>query len=310
LRAAPAHNEESVQDMITRIPTLQGLGEIIEDYDGIICDVWGVLHNGVEATRGAAEALIEAKKANVHVILLTNAPRPAALVARQLKDFGITESAYDVVFSSGGVCRVEMEKMGAARFYHIGPKRDAPLFNGLEARPSPLEQAQYILCTGLFYDETEKAEDYRPTLLEAKKRKLRLICANPDLVVDRGGRLIPCAGAIAALYESMGGETVWIGKPKPYVYILARQRIAQHAKNRQMRAGTPGRALRILCIGDSLRTDIVGAMDAGCHSIMTLGGIHGKDIELNGQSYDHARLDALMSIYKARPTWVMPSLCW
>jgi HAD superfamily hydrolase (TIGR01450 family) len=146
--------------------------------------------------------------------------------------------------------------------------------------------------------------------MEAKRRKLRLFCANPDMVVERGDRLIPCAGAIAALYESMGGETIWIGKPKPYIYILARQRIAQHAKLRQKREGSNGRALRILCIGDSLRTDIAGAIDAGCHSIMTLGGIHGRDIELDGASYDHARLDALMSIYKAKPTWVMPTLRW
>jgi ribonucleotide monophosphatase NagD (HAD superfamily) len=148
--------------MITHIPTLDGLGTIAGEYDGIISDVWGVLHNGVEATQGAAEALTQARRAGIHVVLITNAPRPTVLIAQQLAEFGIDSASYDAILSSGGVCRVEMEKMGPALFHHIGPKRDAPLFKGLEARPTPLERAQYILCTGLFDDETEKAEVIAP----------------------------------------------------------------------------------------------------------------------------------------------------
>lgn len=291
------------------LSSLSGLREVVGNYHGIICDVWGVLHNGVAATQGAWEALLAARRAGLPIVLLTNAPRPSQLIADQLQEFGIPAKCYDYIISSGSVCRAEIEKEGNKPFFHIGPERDLPLFEGLEVQPSRFEDAQYIVCTGLFYDETERAEDYHRLLVAALNKRMRLFCANPDLVVDRGNRIIPCAGAIGDFYEKMGGQTIWIGKPKPYVYILSRQLIASERKLKSQSSNTTG-PLRILCIGDSLRTDVAGAKEAGCDSLMTLAGIHAREVLLFGASYDRDRLESLCQYHKARPTMVMPTLLW
>jgi HAD superfamily hydrolase (TIGR01459 family) len=285
------------------LPSLDGLAAVRERYDAIICDVWGVLHNGLRATPGAAEALIAARNAGVPVVLLTNAPRPPAPIEKQLAGFGISSSAYDSIISSGGVTRALLGAEGDKPFYHLGPARDAPIFEGLAARPAPLAEADYILCTGLFDDETETAEDYRPMLAEARARKLRLFCANPDLVVERGKTILPCAGAIALLYEEMGGEAIYVGKPHPLVYAHARAEIARLA-------GHEIPASRILCIGDALRTDVAGAIRAGHDALMILAGIHAHEIALTAEGYDGAALARLCAQNETRPTMSMASLVW
>jgi HAD superfamily hydrolase (TIGR01459 family) len=290
--------------MIEPVPPVAGLRDLVDRYDAIISDVWGVLHNGVAATPGAAPALTAARAAGLPVVLLTNAPRPPDSIRAQLREFGITDAAYDAIVSSGGVARELIAAEGDAPFFHLGPARDRPVYAGLTARPAPLEAARFILCTGLFDDEREQAESYRPLLEAAQQRGLRLLCANPDLLVERGTRLIPCAGAVAALYESLGGETIWIGKPKPLVYAAARQALA----------GIAGREIpphRILCIGDAFRTDIAGAGGAGHDSLMILAGIHGHEIGLaQDGSYDPAAFARLSAENAARPTMSMVSLVW
>jgi HAD superfamily hydrolase (TIGR01459 family) len=285
------------------IPFLDGLRALSGRYDAIICDVWGVLHNGIKATAGAPEALEAARRAGMSVVLLTNAPRPPAPIEKQLAGFGITAAAYDAIISSGGVTRALIAAEGNKPFHHLGPARDAPIYAGLAARPAPLDQADYILCTGLFDDETETAEDYRATLESALGRNLKLYCANPDLVVERGTTLLPCAGAIALLYEEMGGETIYVGKPHPLVY--------EHAEAELTRlAGRTLPKARILCVGDALRTDVAGGIRAGYDVLMVLGGIHGHEIALNQQDYDAAALDRLCARNGTRPTMGMVSLAW
>ncbi|MCZ8375396.1 MAG: TIGR01459 family HAD-type hydrolase [Beijerinckiaceae bacterium] len=289
--------------MTSLTPLVSGLSGMMDRYDAIISDVWGVLHNGVSATPGAGEALKAARESGKAVVLLTNAPRPPDSIRRQLTGFGVIDGISDAIVSSGGVTRDLLAREGEAPFYHLGPARDRAIYEGLAARPVSLDEARLILCSGLFDDETEQAEDYRPMLEEARRRNLQLICANPDLVVERGSDLLPCAGALADLYEKLGGETIWVGKPHPLVYRYAREAIEQ----------TLGRQVdpaRILCIGDALRTDVAGAGAAGHDCLMTLAGIHGHEINLDQGRFNRDLLEALIATHEKRPIAVAISLVW
>ena len=289
--------------MTAFIPKLAGLSEIIGQYDAIISDVWGVLHNGIVATPGAKDALASARGHGKTVALLTNAPRPPASIAKQLAQLGITAQSYDAIISSGGETRSLMQAEGDTPFYHLGPQRDHALFEGLAARPVRFEDAKYLLVTGLFDDETEQAEDYRPQLEAAFARKLKLYCANPDLIVERGDKLIPCAGAIAELYETIGGEVIWVGKPRPHVYAMA------HARINTLRGAVVPKS-RILCIGDALRTDLAGARDNGYPVLMTLAGIHAHQIGLHNNQYDETLLTQMLKAADLRPLGCMVTLDW
>lgn len=280
-----------------------GFRTVVPRYAAIISDVWGVLHNGMTANPGAPDALRRAREAGLPVVLLTNAPRPPASIQKQLRGFGVPDDCYDAIVSSGGVTRSLVEAEGDAPFHHIGPGRDVSLYRGLAAQPGPLEDARYILCTGLVDDETETAEDYREILAAGVRRGLKLYCANPDLVVERGKDLIPCAGALAELYEHMGGEAIWVGKPHRLVYDHARAHIARLA-------GTTIEAARILCIGDAFRTDIAGAIANGHDSLMTLAGIHAHQIKLDGNDFDREAFARLADLNNTRPTMTMASLVW
>ncbi|MCA0400153.1 MAG: TIGR01459 family HAD-type hydrolase [Proteobacteria bacterium] len=285
------------------LPHIARLRDLAPRYDAIISDVWGVLHNGLAATPGAPEALAEARKAGLAVVLLTNAPRPPHSIIEQLDSLGVTRDAYDAIVSSGGVTRDLIVEEGPVSFHHIGPARDHSLFEGLSARPAAIDAAEYVLCTGLDDDESERAEDYRPRLEIALARGMKLYCANPDLVVERGDRLIPCAGAIAEIYEAMGGETIWVGKPHPLVYERARAALA-------LKLGRMPDKGRVLCIGDAFRTDVAGAVRAGYDCLMTLAGIHAHEIRLDGESYDKDAFEALAMRNATRPTATTVSLGW
>lgn len=289
--------------MTSLTPLISGLSGMMDRYDAIISDVWGVLHNGVIATPGAGEALKAARAMGKAVVLLTNAPRPPGSIRGQLTGFGVIDGISDAIVSSGGVTRDLLTREGDAPFYHLGPARDRAIYEGLAVRPVPLEEARLILCSGLFDDETEQAEDYRPMLEEAHRRNLRLICANPDLVVERGNDLLPCAGAIADLYEKLGGDTIWVGKPHPLVYRYAREAIEQAL-------GRPVDPARILCIGDALRTDVAGAVSAGHDCLMTLAGIHAHEINLDQGRFNRDLLEALLATHEKRPVAVATSLVW
>jgi HAD superfamily hydrolase (TIGR01459 family) len=248
------------------------LRDLVADVDVVLSDIWGVVHNGLEAFTDACEALHNFRNQGGSVILITNAPRPADSVQRQLQKLGIADETYDAIISSGDLTRQFVAEHGGRKIFWVGPGRDHSIFRGLSPVLAPLEQADYIICTGLFDDETETAENYRDMLLKARGRRLPMICANPDIVVERGDRLIYCAGAIAELYRELGGDVTFYGKPHRPIYERAMALAAERL----------GRAValdRVLAIGDSVRTDLAGAHGFGIDCLFVTRGIHAEDFE-------------------------------
>jgi len=282
------------------LPLIERFSSISARYDALICDVWGVVHNGVRITRPAADALAAARRRGIAVCMLTNAPRMSADIEKFVSQLGGAPGAWDAIVSSGGATRKLMAERGARPFHHIGPARDLSIFAGLAAVPAALGAADYILCTGLVDDETETAETYRSQLEAARARDLEMICANPDIVVERGHSLIPCAGAIAELYESMGGKVLWVGKPHALVYDAAKAEIERIL-------GRPVEKSRILGIGDALRTDIAGAVRYGIDSLFVLDGIHSGELGA-GRDFSPAAVSTFFTRAAYRPTYATETL--
>lgn len=250
---------------------IAGLSALADAYDGIICDIWGVLHNGVSPYPAAAEALAAFRARGKAVVLLTNAPRPAAAVETLLSDhYRIGRDSYDEIVTSGSVARKVFAAETRKRLFHLGPDHNLGLFDGLDVELVGEDEAEYVALTGLFDDETETAETYRPMLTRFAARGLKVYCANPDVVVERGERLVYCAGALAQLYIELGGDTLIIGKPYKPVYDDALAALARAL-------GRPVDARRVLAIGDGLPTDIKGAWGQGLDVLMVTAGIHGAD---------------------------------
>jgi HAD superfamily hydrolase (TIGR01459 family) len=248
------------------------LRELVDGKDILLSDIWGVVHNGLVAFPEACDALHTFRKQGGTVILITNAPRPADSVQRQLRKLGVADDVYDAIVSSGDLTRHFVADHPGRKVFWLGPERDNSIYRGLDPALSPLEQADYIVCTGLLDDETETPEDYRGMLLQARERKLTLICANPDIVVERGDRLIYCAGAIAELYRELGGEAIFYGKPHRPIYERAMQLAAK-------RSGQAPALNRVLAIGDSVRTDLAGAHGFGIDCLFVTRGIHAEEFE-------------------------------
>ncbi|UHS60431.1 TIGR01459 family HAD-type hydrolase [Agrobacterium vaccinii] len=281
--------------MAHRISTL---GEITDRFDVVLSDVWGVLHNGVVAFPHAATALEAARKAGKTVVLITNSPRPAPGVIPQLRALGVPDSAYDRIITSGDVTR-ELIAQGPKKVFLLGPERDLPLMDGLDVEIALEAEATAVVCTGFFDDETETPEDYTEMLKGFVARGVPMICANPDLVVERGERIIPCAGAVAAYYEQLGGEVRIAGKPHSPIYeacmTAAKEVRGDFAKD------------RVLAIGDGMPTDVKGAINAGLQLLYISGGIHAAEYTLNGET-DEALLNAYLKSQNAAPGWWMPRL--
>ena len=275
---------------------LSGLHEIAGEYDMLICDVWGVLHNGAHAHEPACEALRRFRDDRGPVILLSNAPRPVADLEKQFSKFGVPTDCYDAIVTSGGAARDELarrrEKAGELRMFHLGPERDRGVFDGLDIFCVDPEEAEIALCTGLYNDDVETPDDYTDILQGLKDSRLEMICANPDLVVQRGGVLVYCAGALAKAYEAMGGTAIYYGKPYRPIYdsVLA---LAPEAR-------------RPLAIGDGLVTDIRGANAAGFDALFIADGIHGDDVE----PYTAEHLRALFGTEGVDARAAMRSLAW
>ena len=248
------------------------LRDLVGGVDVLFSDIWGVVHNGLAAFPDACDALYRFRARGGTVILITNAPRPADSVRRQLRKLSIADDTYDAIVSSGDLTRHFIADHPGKKIFWIGPERDYSIYRGLDASLAPLEQADYIVCTGLFDDETESAENYRAILLRARERNLTLVCANPDIVVERGDRLIYCAGAVAELYLELGGEAIFYGKPHRPIYERA---IALAAARR----GHTIQLSRVLAIGDSVRTDLAGAHGFGIDCLFVTRGIHAEDFE-------------------------------
>jgi HAD superfamily hydrolase (TIGR01459 family) len=261
------------QEQAQIVRQIGGLSEISSRYDAILCDIWGVVHNGVASFAEASEALVAFRAQGGAVVLISNAPRPSAPVRRQVLRLGVPPEAFDAVVTSGDVTIGLIEQRAGARVLHIGPGRDLSLFDaaGEPAGERPklvaLNEAEYAVCTGLRNDETETPADYEPELRAMAARGLMMVCANPDIVIHRGDDLIYCAGALARRYEELGGSVIYAGKPHRPIYDRAL------AQAEQARGGPIGKP-RVLAIGDGMRTDIIGAARAGLDALFVTGGIH------------------------------------
>lgn len=270
--------------MITNaLPPETGLSGIAADYDVILCDVWGVLHNGTKAWPEAGEALAHFRSRGGTVVLVSNAPRPSEDIVPILDHLGVPRFAWDGIVSSGDMARAAIQASAGKPLHHIGPDKDHGLFHGVGIRRVGAEEAEVAVITGLMDDTTEHPEDYRPTLETLFARQVPMICANPDLVVERGREIVWCAGAIAQLYEEMGGQVTWLGKPHPPIYHAALD-IAASLRQSQIER------TRILAIGDAIRTDVAGANAIGVDSLFMTGGIHGKELGDPPQPEAFARL--------------------
>src|SRR5262245_39080780 len=208
-------------------------------YDAVLSDVWGVIHNGVAAFPAASDALARFRLKGGAVSLISNAPRPGAQVIQMLDRMGVPRTAYDAIVTSGDVTRAMVTQRPGEPFYLIGPERDHTIFTGLDAPFSTPEQAKYVICTGLFNDEVETPDDYAEQLAALRARNLFMICANPDIVVERGDKLVYCAGALADAYAALGGEVYYAGKPHRPLYDMALGEIARARAERSLGAAVP-----------------------------------------------------------------------
>jgi HAD superfamily hydrolase (TIGR01459 family) len=284
---------------MTSLRFVERLRDLIGGVELVLSDIWGVVHNGLESFPEACEALQTFRQQGGTVILITNAPRPADSVQRQLRKLGVADETYDAIVSSGDLTRHFVADHPGKKIFWVGPERDSSIHRGLDATLTSLEAADYIICTGLFDDETESAEDYRAMLLQARERGLTLVCANPDIVVERGDRLIYCAGAIAELYRELGGEVIFYGKPHRPIYERA---MALAAEQR----GKPAEPGRVLAIGDSVRTDLAGAHEFGIDCLFVTRGIHSEEFE----GIDQLDPASVKELFGHPPRALMRELRW
>lgn len=283
------------------ITLAENFSPIAGDYDVVFSDVWGVIHNGVKKNAEACDALAKFRAKGGHVVLITNAPRQNEVVRKQLAKLDIYEDVYDGIASSGDVTRAAIADRPGQSVFHIGPERDVSIFEGFGLTFKPIEQADYVVCTGLFNDDVETLDDYRATLEGMLARRQFMVCGNPDIVVDRGDTLVYCAGALAEFYANMGGEVTWAGKPYRPIYELARARAVA--------AGAKAQGMRGIAIGDSVRTDIKGAHAFGLDCLFITSGIHAE--ELGGRH--NPDLKILHDMFTAAgeiPRAVMRVLAW
>ena len=265
----------------------QGLQSIADNYDLFYIDLWGVIHNGIKLHEKAMLVLKKLKKMNKNFILLTNAPRPNETVKSFLEKMGMEKEIRDHVFTSGEASLNYLKKFhNMEKFYHIGPPRDFDLFNDFKNNQSKdLNESQYLLCTGLF-DDQDKDLNYYKSLLEKQINK-KMICTNPDLIVDRGDKRELCAGSVAMVFNKMGGEVIYFGKPYPEVYN-------QSIDNKDK---------KILSIGDNLNTDIKGANLLNYDSLLISNGVHRKEIKNNGIEKVSKQYESIVNFMQSDLKW-------
>lgn len=301
IKASHAVTASSSSRQPTTPPILTSATDLLSGYDVLFCDVWGVVHNGLVAFDEACQALQTFRERGGTVILVSNAPVPKARVIAMLDLRKVPRDAYDDVVSSGDLALAHVRARGFRRLYGIGPQdRDAALFRELTDLTVRLDNADAIICTGLTDDRNEGPDDYLPLLERAKALNLPFVCANPDFVVDVGGTIYYCAGAIADVYARIGGDVFWAGKPYLNAYETA------HAVAEAKRDGNVPRN-RILVIGDALRTDIKGAENFGCDALFVASGIHRHDA-MDGDALSEAKLAKLFAGDAPRAVAAMSAL--
>jgi HAD superfamily hydrolase (TIGR01459 family) len=285
------------------VPLVEHFAPLARGYDVLLCDVWGVVHNGIAAFPDACDALARFRRTGGTVILVTNAPRPGNAVVGILDRLGVPHEAYDAIVSSGDVTRGVVESRLSESLYHVGPERDLPIFTGLNVKFAPLETADYVVCTGLFDDTKETPESYRGSLARMRERGLFMVCANPDVVVERGDTLVYCAGALADAYAAAGGEVLYCGKPHAPIYETALGKAAA------LRGGSLPPLPRVLAIGDSVRTDLAGAAAFGLDCLFVTSGLHAEHYG-SREAPDVAALNAMFSAAGVAPKAIVRGLVW
>lgn len=285
------------------VPLIEHFAPLARGYDVLFCDVWGVVHNGVAAFADACAALTRFREGGGTAILITNAPRPDAAVMRILDRMAVPRTAYDAIVSSGDVTRGIVTARLNQSVFHLGPQRDLPIFADLDVRFAPLEAADYVVCSGLFDDTTETPDSYRDMLAAMRARSLFMVCANPDIVVERGDTLVYCAGAIADAYAALGGEVLYCGKPHAPIYEAALGRAAS------LRGGTPPPLNRVLAIGDSVRTDLAGAASFGLDCLFVTSGLHAEQYG-SREAPDVEALNAMFNAANVAPKAIVRGLLW
>ena len=279
--------------------TIASLDDIAGAYDAVFCDVWGVVHNGRTAFQPACEALARFRAAGKRVVMLTNIPKPRGPIPGQFERIGVPQAAWDLIVTSGDAIRAELAARAPGPMYKIGPAHDHVLWEGLGLAQADLNNAAFAAISGLNHED-ETPADYADTLIKARGRDLELLCANPDIVVRYGDKLIWCAGAIARDYQALGGRVVMAGKPHAPIYTLAYRELHSLA----------GRAIgkdRILCIGDGGATDIAGANAQGLDCLFIAAGIHGASLWSDGQ-LDTSKAEQTLAAENVRANYLMSAL--
>lgn len=281
---------------------LTGLSEIAETYDALMCDAWGVIHNGLSLSPGVEEALIRFRETRGPVTILTNAPRLSDAIPPQLDRLGLSRNAWDSITTSGDATLAAIKAQGGKPAFKLGPDKDDTLFDSVGVEFVPLEQAEYILCTGLFDDSSETPEDYRDMLTRAQNRSMPMICVNPDIIVHLGDREIYCAGALAQLYTELGGNVIMSGKPYAPIYDLARQRLTDARDGKAPE--------RILAIGDSITTDIRGANGQHIDVLFVTSGIFRSDVVDDSGTLSPSRVGELLARHNTHAVAATERLIW
>jgi HAD superfamily hydrolase (TIGR01459 family) len=279
------------------IPLLSSVAALAGTSDAWICDIWGVLHNGVDPFLKAAAACAAFRASGGVVCLLSNAPRPHGSVIEQMDAIGVPRDAYDAVVTSGDLTRGIITARPDKRLFHLGPPKDMPIFDGLDVAFVGPEKAAFVVCSGYFDDDVETPADYADMLATFKANGALMVCANPDLFVERGDRLVYCAGALAEAYEKIGGTAIYAGKPHLPAYEMA------HATIESLRRRTTPKD-RILGIGDAVRTDMAGAAAFGIRSLFIGSALHAKG------PLDAASVAAIFKDQANRPVGAMDGLAW
>ncbi|GAB5426851.1 MAG: TIGR01459 family HAD-type hydrolase [Devosia indica] len=288
--------------MTAPLPTISGLSELSGRYDAVLSDVWGVIHNGVSAFPEAVEALRAFRRAGGRAVLITNAPRPSAPIVAMLDRLGVPRDAYDAIVSSGDSTRAMIEKYRGKAIHHVGPPtEDDALYEGLDLRRTGAEEAEVVVVTDLDTDD-DTPEMYRERARLWLSRRLPMICANPDRVVEHGDKIIYCGGALGDLYSAMGGMVHMAGKPYPPIYEQAFA-LAEKA------AGGSLDKSRVLAIGDSVRTDAAGAAQFDIDLLFITGSIHAAELDAFGKPDPQAIAD-LIAPSRARVAGYLPRLAW
>lgn len=291
---------------MSHIPILKGFRELAPHYRVLICDIWGVLHNGHRPFDGVIDCLSEFRASGGYVLLLSNAPRPNPAIREQLTGLGVPENQYDTIVTSGDLTRellVTCAATGTYPIHHVGPERGLTLFDGLDVPRVSMEEARAIVCTGPFDDTTEGPDDYRQYWAPALSRRIPLYCANPDLQVQRGDQLIYCAGALAQDYERQGGNVTYLGKPHLPVYEF----VARHLAG--LLATVPPKD-KWLAIGDGLKTDILGATRYGIDALLITGGIHESLLANSKGEPDSGKIASQLGSENLKAKAAMRRLVW